>query len=66
LLARERLECGQPAAITKEEGLMKPNNQLETKISTKNSTMMKELKLLKVNNDQVNNVVVLVQQSRVM
>ncbi len=45
---------------------MKPNNQLETKISTKNSTMMKELKLLKVNNDQVNNVVVLVQQSRVM
>jgi hypothetical protein len=52
LLARERLECGQPAAITKEEGLMKPNNQLETKISTKKSTMMKELKLLKVNNDQ--------------
>jgi hypothetical protein len=31
LLARERLEFGQPAAITKEEGLMKPNNQLETK-----------------------------------
>jgi hypothetical protein len=52
LLARERLERGQPAAITKEEGLMKPNNQLETKISTKKSTMMKELKLLKVNNDQ--------------
>jgi hypothetical protein len=52
LLARERLECGQPAAITKEEGLMKPNNQLETKISTKKSTMVKELKLLKVNNDQ--------------
>jgi hypothetical protein len=52
LLARERLECGQPAAITKEEGLMKPNNQLETKISTKNSTIMKELKLLKVNYDQ--------------
>jgi hypothetical protein len=46
------LECGQPAAITKEEGLMKPNNQLETKISTKNSTIMKELKLLKVNYDQ--------------
>jgi hypothetical protein len=52
LLARERLECGQPAAITKVEGLMKPNNQLETKISTKKSTMVKELKLLKVNNDQ--------------
>lgn len=31
---------------------MKPNNQLETKISTKKSTMMKELKLLKLKKDQ--------------